>query len=147
MSKQADYGLVLMTQFLRYPEQGASLSARELALDAGLPLPMASKILKLLTREGLLVSHRGANGGYSLSRAPDRITVSEILRATEGPLAMTECLESEGECRQEEICPVRTNWEKINLAVQNVLDRISLSDMLDPLPDTLVELEMVEKSH
>lgn len=140
MSKLADYGLVLMTQFLRYSEGGTNLSARQMALETDLPLPMVSKVLKVLTRAGLLVSHRGANGGYGLSRHPKKISVGEILGALEGPVAMTECLEQEGDCRQQQFCPVRTNWERINFAVTNVLDAITLADMVDPLPDQLVTI-------
>lgn len=140
MSKQADYGLVLMTQFLRVQDENENLSARQLAAETRLPLPMVSKVLKALTRQGLLVSHRGASGGYSLSRNPDRISVGEVLAAVEGPIAMTACLEDEGDCRQELVCPVRTNWERINYAVRSVLDAISLEDMLEPLPDRLVTL-------
>ena len=140
MSKLADYGLVLMTQFLRSEGRGRNLSARRLAAETCLPLPMVSKVLKALTREGLLVSHRGTNGGYSLTREPGRISVAEILSAVEGPIAMTECLDAEGHCRQEAVCRVRNNWERINGAVTSVLGAISLRDMLEPLPDGLVHL-------
>ncbi|UCF36681.1 MAG: SUF system Fe-S cluster assembly regulator [Acidobacteriota bacterium] len=144
MSKFADYGLVLMTQFLRASSAEENLSARELASQTRLPLPMVSKVLKALTREGLLVSHRGASGGYSLSRSPAKISVAEVLTAVEGPIAMTECLDSTSVCKQESVCPVRTNWERINFAVQDVLDAISLADMLEPLPDHLVTLGVGE---
>jgi len=144
MSKNADYGLVLLTQFLRHGEHRENLSARQLSEETGLPLPMVSKVLKVLTKEGLLLSHRGASGGYSLSRRASEITVAEVLSAMEGPIAMTECLETEGDCQQQEVCPVRTNWERINFAVKNVLDAISLEDMLDPLPDQLVTLNGIE---
>lgn len=140
MSKQADYGLVLMTEFLRGANRDRNLSARELAVKTRLPLPMVSKILKALSREGLLVSHRGVSGGYGLARRPDRISVSEVLVAVEGPLAMTECLHDQGDCRQMAVCPVRTNWERINFAVKNVLDAITLADMVEPLPDALVTM-------
>ncbi len=146
MSKQADYGLVLMTAFLRGPQQSPNLSARELAARTRLPLPMVSKILKALARQGLLVSHRGTNGGYSLARTPDRITVSEVLVAVEGPIAMTECLHDRGDCRQVAVCPVRTNWERINVAVKHVLDAITLADMADPLPDSLITVDGVVRT-
>lgn len=140
MSKLADYGLVLMMQFLENPDRRDNLSSRRLASETRLPLPMVSKVLKALSRGGLLVSHRGVNGGYSLARKPDDISVAEVLIAVEGPIAMTECLESEGDCRQESFCPVRTNWERINYAVTNVLEAISLADMFEPLPEQLVDL-------
>lgn len=139
MSKLADYGLVLMTQFVRHPDHG-NMSARRLADQTRLPLPMVSKVLKALTRQGLLVSHRGASGGYNLARSPEEISVGEILVAVEGPFAMTECLDEDGDCRQEAVCPVRTNWKRINYALESVLDAIRLSDMLEPLPERLVPL-------
>lgn len=141
MSKLADYGLVLMTQFLRLRSKNRNLSARQMAQLTGLPLPMVSKVLKVLTREGLLVSHRGVSGGYSLSRDPEEISVGDVLIAMEGPIAMTECLETEGECRQEPVCPVRTNWGRINYAVRGVLDAISIADMVEPLPEHLVTMD------
>ena len=140
MSKLADYGLVLMTQFLRESRAEENLSARQLAAETSLPLPAVSKVLKALSREGLLISHRGAGGGYSLSRRPERISVGEVLSAVEGPIAMTECIDNEGGCRQEALCPVRPNWERINHAVKEVLDAITLIDMMGPLPDHLVTL-------
>jgi FeS assembly SUF system regulator len=144
MSKLADYGLVLMTQFLRDSEGEENMSARQLAVETQLPLPMVSKVLKALTREGLLVSHRGVGGGYTLSRRPEKISIGEVLTAVEGPIAMTECLDTDGDCRQEALCPVRTNWERINHAVKEVLDGITLTDMMTPLPDHLVTLDGVE---
>jgi len=140
MSKLADYGLVLMTHFLRQRSRSENLSARQMARETGLPVPMVSKVLKLLTREGLLVSHRGVSGGYALSKDPGDISVGDVLIAMEGPIAMTECLETDGDCRQESVCPVRTNWERINFAVRDVLDAISIEDMVEPLPDQLVTL-------
>ena len=140
MSKLADYGLVLMTQFLRSSRAEENLSARQLSVETSLPLPVVSKVLKALSREGLLTSHRGAGGGYSLSRHPERISVGDVLTAVEGPIAMTECIDNEGGCVQEALCPVRTNWERINHAVKEVLDGITLTDMMGPLPDHLVTL-------
>ena len=140
MSKLADYGLVLMTQFLRESRAEENLSARQLAAETSLPLPAVSKVLKALSREGLLISHRGAGGGYSLSRRPERISVGEVLSAVEGPIAMTECIDNAGGCSQEALCPVRPNWERINHAVKEVLDAITLIDMMGPLPDHLVTL-------
>jgi FeS assembly SUF system regulator len=144
MSKKADYGLVLMTQFVRSADHVTNLSARELARQTRLPLPMVSKVLKALAREGLLVSHRGPSGGYSLSRKPEHISVAEVLTAVEGPIAVTECLDDTGGCRQQQVCPVKTNWERVNFAIKNVLDAVTLQDMIEPLPEGWVTLGDLE---
>lgn len=140
MSKLADYGLLLLAELAREPESAVCLTARQLAEATRLPFPVVSKVLKILSREGLLNSQRGANGGYSLARRPEAVSVGEVLAALEGPLAMTECVDAPGDCRQEPVCPVRRNWQAINHAVQGVLDAISLREMLDPHPVQLVNL-------
>ena len=106
---------------------GGPLTARDLSERARLPLPTVSKILKILAREGLLVSHRGARGGYTLARPPAEISVAEIIGALEGPIAITECVSEEpGVCGQESLCTIRANWLLINQAVQSALDKITL---------------------
>jgi FeS assembly SUF system regulator len=139
MSKQTDYGVLLLTQFAYSPTPGP-FSARELAERTRLPLPMVCKILKVLTREGLLVSQRGSKGGYTLARKPDQISVVDVIGAMDGPFAMTECIDAPGDCRQEPVCPVRNNWELINFTVRRALEKITLSDMTRPLGGRLVAL-------
>jgi FeS assembly SUF system regulator len=132
ITKTTDYGIVLLTHMAERPDR--RFNAPELAHDAQLPLPMVSKILKILAREGLLASHRGASGGYALARPPEEIPVSEVIAALEGPIAITECIdESPGECVQEAVCPLRSNWQLINAAIRQALDGIRLSQMARPL--------------
>ncbi|MFN7955082.1 MAG: SUF system Fe-S cluster assembly regulator [bacterium] len=147
MTKQTDYGIVLLTRFAASPT-GEVHTARDLAEETALPLPMVSKILKVLGRYGLLVSHRGVKGGYSLARHPDRISMIDIVAALEGPVAITECsLERPGACTQETLCPVRTNWQRINQVIRDALAGLTLAEMTQPLPaqrSTRVNLETVQ---
>ncbi|MFQ5655038.1 MAG: SUF system Fe-S cluster assembly regulator [Planctomycetota bacterium] len=137
ISRQTDYGIVILMLFAREPK-GAVLNARDLSSEANLPLPTASKILKILARGGILQSRRGAKGGYSLIRTPAEISVAQIVRALEGPIAMTACVEdAPGCCEMETWCPVRGNWQIINQAVYGALDGISLAEMARPLLDPL----------
>lgn len=133
MSKETDYGIILLAHLANDREE-LSHSAREVAHETQLPLPMVSKILKTLAREGLLISQRGVKGGYALARKPDRISVAEIVSAMEGPIAMTECIEAPGECRHEPLCRLRLTWHKINDAVLLALKGISLVDLAGPGP-------------
>ena len=135
LTKQTDYGIVLMTRLAASATSDTLWSASELAEATRLPTPMVSKILKRLVRGGLLDSQRGARGGYSLSRPATDVTVAQIVAALEGPIAITECVEeSTDECTYESFCGVRANWQRINQAVQDALDAITLSDMVTPLP-------------
>lgn len=131
ITKQTDYGIVLLTHLAAQPDR--HLNAPELAAETQLPLPMVSKILKLLVREGLLVSHRGVKGGYSLGRLPEEITMAEIISSLEGPIAITECIEVSSDCSHEQLCPVRSNWQRINEAVRGALEGITLAEMTSPL--------------
>jgi FeS assembly SUF system regulator len=138
VTKLADYGIVVMTHLAGHPGQ---FSARDLAHGASLPLPMVSKILKLLSRAHLLASHRGTKGGYTLARSPQSITIAEIIRALEGPIAVTECTDSvNGACDLDRRCPVRSNWQRINQAIRGALEQITLAEMSHPFQDRLVNV-------
>lgn len=130
MSKLADYGTVLMTLMAREPE--AVHSAAGLATRLPVGAATVSKILKILAREGLVVSSRGAQGGYRLALAPSRITVARIIRALDGPIGMTECSSIPGLCSQEKRCTVRANWVRVNEIVLQVLEGITLEQMTRP---------------
>ncbi len=127
LSRVADYGIVLMTELAR---NARSMATPELAERTRIAQPMAGKILKALTRSGLLVSQRGARGGYRLARQAAFVTVAEIIEALDGPIALTACIDTEGgECGIEAICPARSNWHRINAAMRDALDGISLAEM------------------
>jgi FeS assembly SUF system regulator len=140
MSKQSDYGIVLLTQFAARSES-TTLTARELAEAAEMSQPSVSKVLKVLARAGFLASHRGVNGGYNLARHPRDISVAEVITATEGGIAMTECVSAPGDCEQEPTCRVRANWRKINDAVVYALSEVTLADMVHPLSHGFVPLD------
>jgi FeS assembly SUF system regulator len=121
--------------------QGASLrTARDLARESQLPYSTVSKLLKELLQSGLLISHRGIKGGYVLARDPQEISVVEIIAAIEGPMALTECsTEITGACNIEPCCPMKSNQQIINQAIRGVLEKIRLSDLIQPLDLTNIQ--------
>jgi FeS assembly SUF system regulator len=131
LSRLTDYGIVLMAHLASRPEL-AQCNAREIAAETELPLPVVSKVLKSLARQGLLESHRGAKGGYALARRPEQITAAEMIAALEGPIGLTECSVHPGACRQELSCHVREPWQRINSVVRDALARITLADLSSP---------------
>jgi FeS assembly SUF system regulator len=133
MTKQADYGIVLMTRMADDPVR--LYTAPELSGETLIPQPMVAKILKLLSREGLLASQRGVKGGYRLARDPEGISVAAMIAALDGPIAFTECVEgAPGSCSQEAVCRLRTNWQRINGVLSQALESISLAELTTPLP-------------
>jgi FeS assembly SUF system regulator len=111
--------------------------------QTGLAPPTVSKILKTLAREGLLVSARGAKGGYRLARPPREISLAQVIGALEGPIGMTECSSAPGLCLQESGCSIRTNWQRINRVILQALERITLEDMTRPI-GRAVEVSMIK---
>lgn len=130
LTKLTDYGFVMLTLFAKGDGTSAH-NAPEVASEANVPLPTASKILKMLARGGLLIAHRGVKGGYRLSRPPRDISVADVIHALEGPIAITECSdrENESDCGLRGGCPVSSNWQRINQVVFDALRRISLAEL------------------
>lgn len=137
LSKLADYGIVMMTNMARHPQR--QHNAAGIAAESHIPLPMASKILKALARAGLLASHRGAKGGYGLARDAGEITVAQVIVALEGPIALTSCIEdAPGDCVIESLCPARANWQRINDAIRQALDEITMAEMAVTVPSAFM---------
>jgi FeS assembly SUF system regulator len=138
LSKLTDYGLVLMTYMARNHDRSVH-TARDLAIESRLPLPTVSKLLKELVQGGLLVSHRGIKGGYSLTRTPREISVAEVIAVLEGPIALTECsTDISGLCDLEPCCPIKHNQRIISQAVSGALGSVMLSDLIQPLQLTMI---------
>jgi FeS assembly SUF system regulator len=129
LNRLTDYGVVVLTQICL--SNNGLCSAQQISRRTGVPLPTVSKVLNILTRDGLVESHRGATGGYALSRRPDEIAVADIIQALEGPIALTACVDSGGgNCEVESICPMRGGWDKVNRAIRDALNSVSLADMI-----------------
>lgn len=130
LGKLTDYGTVLMTALAAEPAR--LRASQELAAITHLAVPTVAKLLKLLGKAGLVESLRGAHGGYRLARAPERISVADIVAALEGPIALTECSVHRG-CGIESHCGVRSNWRVINDAIRSALEAVTLAQMALPL--------------
>ncbi len=128
VSKLTDYATVVMTVLADGAAAGREpvLSAQDVATRAHLELPTVSKLLKQLAHANLVESFRGVNGGYRLAREPARITIAEIVIAMEGPIGMTECSAHAGLCDHESHCGVRVNWQSINQAIAQALEKRDL---------------------
>jgi FeS assembly SUF system regulator len=131
ISKLTDYAIMVMVELNE--ARGEVLSAQTLAARSHLELPTVSKVLKLLSRAGLVQSFRGVNGGYSMDREAATISVAEIIAAIEGPIAMTECSIEVGLCSQEHNCTLRGNWQRISSAVARAMESVTLDEMSKPI--------------
>ena len=131
ISKLTDYAIIMLGHMAKDP--GATYAAIDLAADAGIAGPTASKVLKALTRARIVRSTRGSRGGYQLAGLPDDTTIASIIRALEGPIALTECGLENTSCEQSASCHVRGNWSVLNRAIQTALEAVTLADMVSPM--------------
>jgi FeS assembly SUF system regulator len=129
LSHLADYAVVLMTAAARRPA-GERLSATELSLDTGVPLPTAQKLMGQLATAGLLDSSRGAAGGFSLARPATEISLADIVEAVEGPIALTMCSDSSNhECILDAHCRVKPHIGVVGRAVRGALGAVPLTEL------------------
>ena len=130
LSRLADYAVVITSYMAAQPSR--VFSAFELAEGTGLPAPTVSKVLTALSRAKVAKSLRGVKGGYQLARPAQDITAAEIVSAVDGPIALTLCMEHDGACEVESLCPSRSGWRKVNDAIQHALDSVTLAEMASP---------------
>lgn len=144
MSKLTDYGTVVLAHLANRP--GEMHSAAEIAEATRLGIPTVSKLLKKLAGASVLDSHRGAHGGYALTRDARNISAAEIIDALEGPIAITECSGDHSHCSLEADCALGGRWQQINAVIRDALGRISLAELAAPAGLPEIALQPLLKS-
>ena len=136
ISKRTEYGLMALSHLVEQDE-GEATTSRAIAAHYHIPTELLAKTMQLLARSGIVESRNGPKGGYVLSRRPDSISVAEVIRAIEGPIAMATCQTGEAfDCDQYERCPIFQPMERIQRRVTDVLENMTLLDMTGtPLGD------------
>lgn len=128
LTKKADYGLISLKHLTVNRHKG-SASAKELADTYRIPVPMLAKVLQKLVRDGFLVSEQGTNGGYRLARDPSTITALEVIRSIDGPIILTTCFTSHGDCDLSPQCTVREPLRRVHEGILKLLDTITMTDL------------------
>jgi FeS assembly SUF system regulator len=126
LSRLTDYAVVALVRLGRC--DGVATTPG-IAAGIGLPEPTVAKVLKALTVNGLVVSTRGAHGGYRLSRPLAAISIAEVIVAVDGPIALTSCVDGAVGCESQSLCPVAGRWDPVNDAIREALTNITLADM------------------
>ncbi len=127
LSKLADYAVVVLVRLARGE---AVQTSPGIAAVTGLPEPTVAKVLKALSGSGLVISQRGARGGYRLAKPLASIHVADVITAIDGPVHITACVDgSRSSCEAEHVCSCRGGWDKVNEAVMQTLRTISLADI------------------
>jgi FeS assembly SUF system regulator len=137
LSKLTDYAVVVLIRLsegermpLRCNGEGAVQTSPGIAAVTGVPEPTVAKVLKALAAAGLVVSQRGARGGYRLARPLGQIAVADVISAVDGPIALTACVDGgAGGCDVQSMCAVRGRWDLVNDAIRTALTGITLAEM------------------
>ena len=138
LTKKADYGLIALKHLATLPG-GRSASAKEIAESYHIPLPLLSKVLQKLGREGFLQSEHGTNGGYRLARYAREISTLEVIRSIDGPIILTSCFTGHRECDQSARCSVREPLRKVHEGILRLLGSITIADLAqDEMQDICV---------
>ncbi|MBI5050288.1 MAG: RrF2 family transcriptional regulator [Nitrospirae bacterium] len=131
LSTKGQYGVRAMFEIAKsYPH--GPITIKEIAERQEVSVAYLEQILNKLRRDGLIKSHKGPGGGYVLSKKPDKISVSRILRTLEGPITITQCLNPKVKsCNRVEGCVARLLWKSLGEKIEHFLETISLSDLMD----------------
>lgn len=131
LSTRGRYGLKAMFQLALHYGEGP-ISLNQIADKQSLSESYLEQLFSVLRKENLINSVRGAQGGYMLSRTPDKITVGAVLRSLEGNMAISDCvLDENSDCSREDSCVTKLVWIKIKDSIDEVIDSITLQDMID----------------
>ena len=131
ISTKGRYALRLLLDLGEHRGEGF-VSLKEIAERQDISKKYLEQIIPILNKTGVLRTNRGAQGGYMLARTPDKYTVGEILRLTEGSLAPVACLEQEPNlCERQESCATLPVWRGLYRVINDYLDNITLQDILD----------------
>ena len=129
ISKLADYGVIILCSLAGCRDDVVSASI--ISERTSLPEPTVAKVLKLLSKGGLINSTRGIRGGYVLAHEPKDITVKDIVHSIDGPIMITSCVDgAEPDCTLSACCSVRGRWDGVNSAIRGALDSVTLADMI-----------------
>jgi Rrf2 family cysteine metabolism transcriptional repressor len=132
LSTKGRYGVKAMFDLALHGGE-SPLPLKTIAERQEISEPYLEQLISTLRKSGLVHSVRGAHGGYLLADSPDQITVGSIIRSLEGSMTPADCVAEEEpvDCSKADCCVTRGVWEKIRISIDNVIDSITLQDMID----------------
>ncbi len=135
ISTKGRYALRMLIDLAEHKNCGY-IALKDIAERQNISKKYLEQIIPILNKSNILRTVRGSQGGYMLSKSPDKYTVGEILRLTEGNLAPVDCLaQGQVECERCAECPTLPIWQGLNRVINEYLDSITLQDILDQQKD------------
>ena len=124
--RNTEYAIRALVRLAATPE--AIVSAWEIADSQEVPVEFLQKILQKFVKGGIVESHRGAQGGFSLAKEPGKVTLLEIVEMMQGRLAMNQCLDG---CSRSSSCLLKQNWLEMEEQLASHMAGITLQDLVD----------------
>ncbi len=140
LSKKADYGLIAMKHLANHRDQHAC-SANEIAEEYGISATLMAKVLQKLAKNTLVAAKHGSTGGYQLTKDPGKISALEVITAIDGPVLITSCVTSHGNCDATDRCSVKEPLRRVNESIMEVLQTVTVAQLSE---DTQQEPALVE---
>ena len=131
LSKKVEYGLIAI-RHIATSATGEIVTAKEVAEQYGIPYDLLAKVLQRLTKAGLVTSHQGVRGGYTLARRPEEIPVSMIIHAIDGTApVIAQCLADGPEsCLVFTTCTIKSPLTKVQANIERAFSSMTLSEIV-----------------
>ncbi len=153
LSKKADYALMALHYMASVQfgdlNEARVVNTKEVAEEYHIPVELLAKVLQTLARQEIIESHNGPKGGYILAREPKFITIAQVLQAIEGPLGIADCYheKEDSSCDQMDRCNIRTPLLRVQESISQLLNSMSIEDMMSGSPLIIVESRKEEGVH
>ena len=132
VSTKGRYALRMLLDLAIHSGKGEYISLKDIAERQGISKKYLEQIVPILNKSGILKANRGYQGGYTLAKSPDKCTVGEVLRITEGSIAPVACVENGiADCERSADCLTYPLWKGLYEVVTDYLDNITLRDLID----------------
>jgi Rrf2 family protein len=128
LTRGGEYG-IRGVLYLAQQNDGKVSMLSAIAKAQEVPPRFLAKIFQALAKAGVVKSHRGAKGGFSLARPASEITIKDVIEAIEGPIYLNICLMDEGECTRDKICPMHAIWEEAQGKMMGVLGQANFAEL------------------
>jgi Rrf2 family protein len=143
LTRGGEYG-IRGVLYLAQQNNGKVSMLSAIAKEQDVPPRFLAKIFQALAKAGVVKSHRGAKGGFSLARPAAEITIKDVIEAIEGPIHLNVCLIAEGECDRDQFCSVHSVWNDAQTKMMDVLSRKNFAELAKDEQESRLALPVVK---